>query len=151
MATLTNRTVSKKCSGECQTRSNRVGPKALARTPINFYLYLFFSVGLNNRHVSANTRERLLINSSAGICLLEEKTVLVRKVFDTILDTEFITWETDLKNVEVVPTEILFGHHTAQVCSSFTLCHLVSVYSRNQGNWIWKKSITTDLNLIWPE
>lgn len=151
MATFTSRKIAKKCSRGCQTRPNRVGPKALARTQRSFYSYLFFSVGLSKRHVSANTRERLLINSSAGICPLEKNLTLVRKVFDTILDTEFITWETDLRNVEVVPTEILFGHHTAQVCSSFTSCHLVSVYSKNQGNWIWKKSITTDLNLIWPE
>lgn len=148
---LTNGRIWNKCGGRFQTRQNKVGLAALARTLRNSYTYLLFSVGLKNRHVRANTRERLPINSSAGICPLEKKTTVVRKVFDIILAAEFITWETDLRNVEVVSTEILFGHHTAQVCSSFASCHLVSVYSRNQGNWIWKKSISTDLNLIWPE
>lgn len=91
MATLTDRRIAKKSSGGCQTGQNRVGLKAQARAQRSFHFYLFFSVGLSNRHVSANTRERLLINSSAGICLLEKKLTLVRKVFDTILDTEFIT------------------------------------------------------------
>lgn len=70
---------------------NRVGRKALVRTLGSFYFYLFFSVGLSNRHVSANTRERLLKNSSAGICPLGKNLTLVRKVFDMILDTEFMT------------------------------------------------------------
>ena len=70
----TNRRIAKKCSGGCRTGQTRVGPKALAWTQRSFYLYLFFSVGLSNRHVSANTRERLLINSSAGICPLEKTT-----------------------------------------------------------------------------
>lgn len=81
MATLTNRRIAKKCSGGCQTRPNRVGPKALARTQRSFYLYLFFSVGLSNRHVSTNTRETLLINSSAGICPLEKKPSLLSEKY----------------------------------------------------------------------